>query len=139
MPGFSYTDIAKQFAYDFTGCPKDDGSGPCTGKGLIPEPSLVQIEAFFNSLSKGFQPILDAVASGDADALAASVAGDTPEEKRASTLATMAAFREAVAAVCSNKPSLAELTDLPPRIFGLFARYVMEELSVPKGTSATTS
>lgn len=115
MSGFSAASVAA-LSYDFTSFPQDDGEGRCTGKGVIPEPTKAKLRAFY----EGF----DALMQRDVDA-------EPPSEDEIKALA--AEMDEKVygllSGVCSGKPSVEELKQLPPRILSGFTRYIMESLA----------
>ena len=104
--GFDAGSVAA-LSYDFRSFPLDGATEPsqrCTGRGIIPEPSRAQLEAFYAAAG-------DFVAVGDEDG--------GVEEK----------VYQALSDVCSGKPSVAELRQLPPRILFEFSRYVMEAVA----------
>ncbi len=103
--GFDASAVAP-LSYDFRSFPVDGATDPsqrCAGRGIIPEPSRAQLEAFYAAAG-------EFVAVGDEGAV---------EEK----------VYEALSEVCSGKPSVAELRQLPPRILFEFSRYIMEALA----------
>ena len=103
--GFSAASVAR-LEYDFRNFPRDGVPGEkCTGVGVIPEPSTDALKKFFEDV----QGALGEAQTGDSDAARTVL--------------------EAVAALCSGKPSVEELSQLPPRIGNEFAQYLLGAFS----------
>lgn len=116
--GFDASSVAV-LAYDFTSFPKDAAEGPaerCTGKGRIPEPSRAKVDAFWKSQAEVLETLSEASADADADL------DDVKARIEESVY-------QRISDVCSGRPSVDELKELPPRILFAFARYLAESLA----------
>lgn len=112
MSGFSAASV-DALEYDFTGFRRQDGQGACTGAGTIPEPSEAALDAFLAKWGE--------------------LRSMSPEELEAKSATLVNELREALSELCSGTPSLEELKQLPPRVLRGFFRYIMVELTDPKG------
>lgn len=113
--------------YDFTGFPKEDGKGYCTGKGTIPEPSQKALDQYFKDLS-------EIMGGGGAAAHVRDITQIDPEVQKEQLAAVFAA----IAKLCSNQPSKEQLMELPPRIKIAFLKWVNQEFQNPEVSSAGT-
>lgn len=113
MSTFSAALVAP-LSYDFRHFPQDDSDERCTGHGRIPEPSKAVLEAFWN-------------AQGEVLAVLAEAGDDADEETVKETVED--AVYQRISDVCSGKPSVDELKQLPPRILFKFAVWLTGELA----------
>lgn len=107
-------------AYDFTSFPTDgavDPSERCSGRGRIAEPSKAKLEAFWNAQAS----VLDEVAK-------AADAGDEIDADEVKAKLEDSVYQR-LSDVCSGRPSVDELKQLPPRILFAFAKYLAENLA----------
>lgn len=140
--GFSAKNVSK-LDYDFSAWKDDDGNA--LPKGDIPEPSPLQIAAYWGAYSEfvrahsrkisEFEKKLKA-AEGDQDTIDALEEEyqrwtDSIEQDR------LADRKKMLAALCSDSPDFDTLDKLPGRPFVAFERYMQEEIS-PLGSSAAT-
>ncbi len=131
MSTFSY-DAIEKIEYDFTSIPNNSGSGFCSGKGVIPEPTQPVLEAYAAGIKKlyglddedGKQEIEEAMEAGDS-------AAKTDGEEAPGLMAL-------TAALCQNSPSEAELDELPNRAKLAFMKWIYGELQDPKVTTDAT-
>lgn len=121
-------DSVEPLDYDFTGFPKNDGKGKCTGKGTVPEPTKKLLMAYSASLRKVYG--LDD--EGEEDVKEAVEKDKMNSEERQDEMLSL------TSALCQNSPTAAELKQLPPRILAAFMKWVYEELSNPEVSSADT-
>jgi hypothetical protein len=115
MSGFTAESLPAALDFDFTGIPQQDGSGPCTGKGTMPEPSEKSLQSFFDSVNA-----LRSLETAPAEEIEARAAGLLDE------------VRENIVAVGNGTPTLEELRQLPPRAFRAFYRWLLQEFTDPK-------
>lgn len=146
MPAFDAGEaLGGPLTYDFTSVDSNKGGGvKCLGNGTIPEPSIDALESF----DKLWAQVIAAQAASDAaDAEAASDVPTTGAEKPfelrlTKLLVGSPEVREkaaiAWAALCQNSPSVAEITELPPRIFAAFGLFLLKEIVNPKGLTSAT-
>lgn len=136
--GFKAAEVAETLDYDFS--PYSDA------KGAIPEPSAEQVNVFNaryialmaalarfqgNRQRRAADPETeeteDRTLMQELDAMVAESTELSPEMKRIDT-----ELRQIVSDVCSNEPSLEELSKLPSRQFRAFLAWLNEELNDPK-------
>lgn len=110
-------DAVEALDYDFTGYPRDDGKGMCTGKGRIPEPSQKDLQTYYEDLQE--------LTSGQS-------LQDLAERGSEGTAEHMDKLLGIVAKLCKNQPSQAELKELPPRILMLFIKWLGKEFNNPE-------
>lgn len=121
--GFSYEEHVGALDYDFTSCPRnDDPSQMCTAKGRVPEPCSDALQLFEEESRQLAEEFAAAAEKAGSDGLTA----EFQEGLRARAV-------KIVADVCDGSPSLEELTQLPPRVFGAFAAWLRREIANPKG------
>lgn len=118
--------------YDFS---KYGGSA-----GTIPEPSNDQISAYQRALIRIWRPAAEAQAAAatmtEAERLQAAIA---ESEKEGQDAQQIAEYIQELAAVCSNQPSVEDITRLPYRVRVAFQAWLLGELGPKAATSDSTS
>lgn len=101
-------------------------------KGVIPEPSTLQVQAFMNAQATERERLRKELAGlPDDEPLEATL-------KRLGSKQVEAAVKrnaQMYAALCSGTPSAEELAALPHRIFAAFAAWVSEQILNPEAVS----
>lgn len=112
MSGFA-ADAVDVLDFDFTQIPRDDGNGFVGGKGVVAEPSKDRITAFYEAFFaiRRLATDITAVPTGD----------------------EILDLAQIVANVCNGTPTYDEIALLPPRYLGAFVRWLLKELTDPKG------
>lgn len=134
MAKFDAGKAVEALEYDFTTVPGGKG------KGTVPEPSTKDMEKFQKAFSRINR---DAVAVSDEVEKALKDGGNLTEEaeeafeKRSEELA--AELDKAVAKLCSDSPSVDEMSSLPFRHKQAFATWLLGEFSPEAGKPATNS
>lgn len=123
MSGFSLESL-NDLSFDFTEIPHASGTGFCTGKGVMDEPSKDRIEAFFDSINALRKRVADAAKDKSGKKLEA-ITEDAEE--------LLTGMRQALSDVGNGSPTVAQLEQLPPRALRGFSDWVQQELTDPKG------
>lgn len=126
--------------FDFTGWKKNTGSGYCTGKGTIPEPTQAHLDAFAEGMKNMVGKSKDEKITPEDTA---NLIDKTIEEAGAETESEKNKALEKkvikmIAGLCQNSPSEAQLAQLPPRIRTAFMKWVHRQLADPKVMSDGT-
>lgn len=111
--GFSIASVST-LDFDFTGIPREDGTGTLTEKGIVAEPSEARLDAFsvaFTTLSERLQ-----------------VVNPTADEQ----VNVYKDMHSAIIDLCGGTPSPDELRQMPPRYLTAFFKWLMAELQGPK-------
>jgi hypothetical protein len=124
---FNLTDAVGVLEYNFE---------PYAGKGVIPEPSAIQIQAFRQALGEMLGEVDEDSSDKDegvvfAKRLSEYLNSDTTEADEKSL--------HIVADVCSNQPSFDDLQALPYRARQAFLGWIVGMLLVPEGARPATS
>jgi hypothetical protein len=150
MAGFTGAGI-EDLAYDFTKwIPEADPEiGYTPGKHRIPEPTDLQITAYFGAIgsmlrSNGakldhFQHRLTEAAEARNEDLRYEIEDEFEKWERDNRAKGRAERLQLVANLCSNEPNAEVLDRLPGRIFDAFTEYLQDELTGKDRRSATTS
>lgn len=132
MSQFSLSAL-EDLAFDFTGFPRNDGKGNCTGKGVIPEPTQAHLTAY----AEGMKKLYDA--ESDPEKIAAQADKDlSPRARDAATKKRARQLLALTSALCQGTPTTDELEELPPRVLTAFFKWVRKELSDPEVLSGDT-
>lgn len=124
MSTFSITAVPN-LDYDFTGFASNaDSTKNCKGKGVIPEPSQPRLEAYSAAMRDLFKV--------DEDATDAERVEQVQEAIEADAKAKSESLLQLTADLCQDKPSKAELDELPPRICRGFLKWIYKELTNPE-------
>ncbi len=125
--GFSSKSLSK-LDFEIVDCPRNDGTGTFTLRGVVPEPTPDQVTEYVAERGTFIHLLLEDHAAKAADADGKPVAPPSLEEVRA--------IREqavtSVAALCGGTPSLEELQQLPWRVFQGFTAWLTGEVVDPK-------
>ena len=132
MSKFSVKSV-ESLDYDFTGLPREDGEGYCSGRGMIPEPSESDQQAFAEAMRELF-----GTESPDDEALE-EMAGGAANVDFEEAQAKKSRMIEAISGYCKGHPSAEELAQLYPRHFILFAKWLTQEITDPNVRSAATA
>jgi hypothetical protein len=126
MPSFVVKDTVDELTYDFE---------PYGGKGTIPEPTSSQITMFQKSLS---ELMVDLVPAGFGDDITSNtnLVRRVTEYLSKDTSESQEKLLQAIADVCSDRPSFDELSRLPYRAQQAFSGWVtgtflVSQLSTP--------
>jgi len=123
MSGFSAEKLGS-LDFDFTGIKNAKGTGFCTGKGVMDEPSEDRITAYFEATNA----LRTLVAEALSDKTGAKI-----KEIEDNAGGMLDDLRESLSAVGNGSPTIAQLEELPPRALRAFHAWVTEELTDPKG------
>ena len=123
MSGFSQENLAS-LDFDFTGIRNAKGTGPCTGKGVLDEPTEDRLTAFFTAIGSLRQLTAEALTDES---------GEKLKELEESVDELRDDLHKALSAVGNGSPTVAQLEELPPRALRAFLNWVIEELTDPKG------
>lgn len=138
MGSFDAATAVEQLDYDFTAYDAD--------KGVIPEPSTGQMEAYFNEvreiaqrarkLQESAKKMQEREKSGDAmsDEEAQEVLAAMDEFSLAKFQSEMSA---AIARLCSDSPSEDQLAKLPHRVLQAFMKWISGEFRPEAGVATT--
>lgn len=127
MSTFNLTDEVGALDYNFE---------PYAGKGTIPEPSTMQIQAFRQALGEMLGEV-DEDSSNKVDDVA--LAKRLAEYLKSDTTEADEKSLHIVADVCSNQPSFDDLQALPYRARQAFFGWVVGMLLVPEGARPATN
>jgi ATP phosphoribosyltransferase len=132
MSKFNAATAVESLEYDFTAYGGEAG--------LIPEPSTDQIDQFFTDLRNIVKQVQGLKAQAES-----AKSGEMTQEQMDEVLAAMddvsikkfqTEMTEAVSALCSNQPSVEQITKLPYRVLQAFIQWVSGEFR-PKANTMT--
>lgn len=138
MATFVLADELDLLEWDFS--PKSSpGAGP---KGIIPEPTSGQLQAFTRAIRHITAPVASKIAKAEGASAAVDITklnpaeigklieeADATEGEAASTLRDIV---DAIAAVCSDSPNAAQINGLPHRAQQAFFGYIIGTFLDPK-------
>lgn len=139
MGTFNAATAVEELDYDFE---KYDA-----GKGVIPEPTTGQLSAYFNEIreianrARELQAASKRISNKDADGEDTVTDEEAQEIIAAMDNFSLETFQQemagAVARLCSDSPSMDQLSKLPYRVLQAFIKWISGEFR-PEGGAATT-
>jgi len=140
VPAFDAADIAEPLEYSFCMCPKGKCKGlpTCEIAGVVKEPTDKQIAAFQAAMRKEMLQAAREMVGVEAQK---DVADMSPDEflvvlertDPAESEATLKRQAKIYSDLCTGKPSLTQLLQVPFRVRIAFFRWLAEEVTNPEG------